>query len=702
MGSTTALEWEVPGGDGEQFDSDLKLNVSHENNSAEVTFQFSEPGQEDYEIEDTNSVQDNYSSEEFSLGSGLPSGKYNFKANTSDGEEVSVQNIMFDDDVPVVSFPNRNYVSDNPTLTVKLRDDHSGPNSDSYDASVDNNAEVDNIDGFGSCTPGNDCNVDIDVDTGDLDTNTDFVLTMDAEDNVGNSLESGEDSKTFTYDSSYEADSPEIDGFDVEVENGVASVNGDVDVDVNVPNIDDETSDAMQVECIVDGDTVDTTDWESSNDFECELPIDEIENQEVDVEARACDRVNHCEKSSIRTVTFDASDPEVERLETVQDYKVFGDDFKVEYEASDEATSIENVEYFFSSAFTEGEGYEANTVDGSFTVDTSKLNGDSNERTLYIRVQDESGRWSQLEEVSQVGFEYYPEAQPTVSLDAPSNITLVSGQSKDLEVDVENPGKLRLGNLTISLESEITDSSENVEGIEGGETVDISFSMSPNESHLGASKAEISSDGPLDSETVNILVNANEDQKKIVSRKIENYSTKLENMKSNISELRNQGLKSELNTTIEKNTSDFEEMVVSAQSFVEEEKYHKAYRTLENIEEEYNRANKSYSKVEQQHELNKRNEKLMFAGMAVLMLSLGGLYYTKSSDTGFELSDFGLEIPESVDIPSLPEIGSLSLGSGLNEFDLSIEEKIGEFVDSVKEFIEEEEEEVQEGFEGFR
>jgi len=701
----TALEWVNPEND-DVIGQGYVLNVSDDSHSDHEVILYHSPQDEDnFQEFDTDTESESIDGTNYWTGQleDEGSGSYTVLANLTNGtntEDTAEIDLTKDQGGPDVRLGDseRDYVDVGHEIRVVAEDSTS--NIDDVSAYADDREVLDeqNVD----CASGEKCRKDFQLDTDNLNSGAQIDLTLEAVDQVGNT---GSDSKTVTLDTSYQASAPKIDGFDVDVESGVASVNGDVEVNVNVPNIDDETSDAMQIECIVDDDTVDTTSWESSNDFECELPFEDIQNQEVDVEVRACDRVNHCQKSDITTVTFDASDPEVERFETVQDYKVFGDDFEVEYEASDEATSIENVQYFFSSAFNEGEGYEADAEDGKFNVDTSKLSGDSNERTLYIRVQDESGRWSQIEEVSQVDFEYYPEAQPRVSLNAPENLTLVSGQSKELEIDVENPGKLRLGKLTVSLESEITDSSEVVEGLEGGETVDISFDLSPNESHLGVSEAEISSDGPLHSKDVTFLVNANEDQKEQVSRKIESYSTKLENIESNISKLRNQGLKSELNKTIVQNTSDFEKMVVSAQNFVEEEKYHKAYKTLENIEKVYNKANRSYSEVEQQHELNKRNEKFMFAGLAVLMLSLGGMYYTRSSDFEYDLADIGLEMPENVDIPSLPEDNwlkseSLSFRNALNEF--SIGEKIGEKVESAKKFIEKEEEEVEQGFEGFR
>jgi len=677
--------------------------VTHENNSADVSFQHRGPDSEEYTIAaDSESVTNDSSSYRFSI-SPITSGNYDLKANTSDGEEAVLEDIMFDKDSPELTFPDRQFVGDNPTLTVKIRDDHSGPDPDSYDASVDNNANIGNIDGFDSCTPGNDCNVDIEIGTDDLNTNADFVLTLDAEDNVGNTVESDEKTKTFTYDGGYEADAPEIEGFDVDIENGVAAVNDDVDVDVNVPNIDEEISDAMQVECIVDSDVVDTTDWGDSNSFECELPIGEIENQEVDVEVRACDRVNHCKESSTRTVTFDANDPEVDSFDTKQEYRVFGDDFEVEYEASDEATSIENVQYFFSSAFTDGDGYDASAADGSFTVDTSKLRGDSNERTVYIRVQDEAGRWSSLEEESQIDFEYYPEAQPEISLNATSNFSVESGASEDLDVMLENPGKLRLENVNISLESQITDSSQNVEVLEGGETTQISFDLNPNESHLGNSDAEVSSSGPLDSETINIQVNANNEQKNDVDGKLENYSSRLEQLNSNISKLRTEGLEGDLNDTIESNTSDFKETVLSAQEHVDEGDYYKAYNVLENVDKEFSEANQSFSQVEKQHELNMRNEKMMFAGLAVLMLSLTGIYYSRSTESDFDLSEIGLKIPDRFNVPSLSKV-ELSLPDTFSgniradNIGSAVDEKLG----SVKEFIQEEEEEVEEGFEGFR
>jgi len=568
-----------------------------------------------------------------------------------------------------------------------MSDEHSGPDPDEYSATADNNANIDDINGFGSCTPGNRCTINLDIDTDDMDAGNSFILAMSGEDEVGNTLDSGDSSKTFTLDSSYEAGDPEIDGFDVGVDDGVASVNRDVETQISVPSIDDETSDGVQVECMVDGDVVDTTDWSDSSGFECNLPIGDIGDQSVEVEARACDRVGNCRRSDVRTVVFDSSDPEVDSFDTVEDYRVFGGDFDVEFEASDRATDIGNVEYFFSSAFTEGDGFDAEVGDGSFTVDTSRLKGSSSARTVYIRVQDEAGRWSDLNGESEVDFEYFPDSQPEVNLSSDEEFRVESGGSKNLNLEVENTGRLRVDDMEVSVTSTVVNSSEVVTDLEGDSSVTLSFDISPNESHIGESVVEFSSDGPEDVESVDLIVSPNADQENEIEDRLDNYSSNLEELNSNVSELREDGLDDDLSDSIERNISGFRETVSSSRSFIEEGRYHKAYNEIESVEAEYLEARNSFSDVKEMHERDKRGKMLMLAALAVLVVFGGsGLYYLRSDRSGRDI-----EVPEAVKNGSVPALG---LQDRLDDPG----SRLGGLGRSVKKFFESDDEE---GFDGF-
>jgi len=84
-------------------------------------------------------------------------------------------------------------------------------------------------------------------------------------------------------------------------------------------------------------------------------------------------------------------------------------------------------------------------------------------------------------------------------------------------------------------------------------------------------------------------------------------------------------------------------------------------------------------------------------------LSLTGIYYSRSTESDFDLSEIGLKIPDRFNVPSLSKV-ELSLPDTFSgniradNIGSAVDEKLG----SVKEFIQEEEEEVEEGFEGFR
>jgi hypothetical protein len=619
-------------------------------------------------------VSGDYATTTFNVGDGN-SGDYTLTAEAVDNGSVEASqeiDILVDGTDPSVERASQNeYVQSNPQLEFTVSDDYTAVTSVSYDSfstSVDDDSRGD------VCGSGGECSVNFDVDSEDVSSGNTFTVDITAEDMVGNDVT--EDFQ-YTLDDSYQADEPD---FSVEDnEDGVVALDGDVNVDVTVSGMDDEVSD-VRVKCMVDGDEVSSSDWDDSEDFSCEIPEDEVEDETVDVSVEACDRAGNCEESDEEEITFDGSDPVLESFSTVQEYKVFGDDFNVDYEAYDSATDIETVEYFFSTAVLPGEGNEAVVEDQEFKVETSLLSEDSNQHTVYMRVQDEAGRWS---ETRSVDFEYYPNADPSVSLSIPENFSVTAGESRGFDAVVENTGKLMIGSINVSFSSDILEEEDTVENLEGGESRNVEFVFSPNRSQIGEWPVEVSTNGPVDSVSTTVLVEANSKQRNIVDSKLENYSALLEDLNSNVSSLKQDGLNEELESSLDSGVSSFREIVQSAQEYVDEGDYYQAYSTLENVEAQYSEASQTFEDVSEKHSINERNSMIMMvlAGLALILVAGGAFVYTRED---YELLE-QLEAGEY----ELPEMGGVGETLSLKLSDL-------------KSFLKKEEEEVEDAFQGFQ
>lgn len=622
------------------------------------------------------SGQDYVVYDNFSPGSGN-SGDYTVTATAEDNESETKEFVIDISEPEITKGDDKEFVEDNPNIDFTVSDEFSAVTSlsiDTFDVSVDDSSRSD------VCGSGGECTVSFDVDTDDVSQGDTFTVDLTAEDEVGNEVTEGFE---YTLDDSFEADTPEFSVEGADGDNDVLMTDEEVSVDVTVSGMDDETSD-VRVSCLVDGDETDNspTDWSSDEDFSCDLSEDEVGGETVDVSVEACDEAGNCEESDTRSYTFDSSPPLLESFSTSTGYDVFSDDFNVEFEATDSGTGVESAEYFFSSAILQGNGNEVDLDgDSEFQIDTSEIpDPDEESQTVYMRVRDGVGQWSDYRSID---FDYRPEATHTASLSVEENFSVRSGGSGVFEVTVENTGDLLIRSMNVTVSSNVVSGERTVEELEGEESRTLEFDTEPNESQIGEWQVDLESDDPRVSESVNITVRANEEQREEVDSMLENYSSSMDSLSSNITDLRREGLDAELNETLSENVTPFKHRVKSAQEFVDEGEYYRAYSALENIEELEETAKSTFSDVKQEHEINQRNSLLLmlFGGFIVVAAGAGAFVYTRE--------DYELGLDElNLDEYRVPDLGGISSA-------------VSEKIQALGEKIEEEEEEVEQKFEGF-
>lgn len=684
IGNVVALSWENPSGD---LTSDpFSPNVSEIDGDEAVNFSLIEvDGDNSYEDREA-SIGDDYAYyDEFNPGDDN-SGRYDLVAESYDSggdtlDSISKE-ITVDGTSPEVEFPDYDYVSAYPSITVELGDEHTGiSGEDSYSASADNNADVESVSGFDECSAGNSCSVTFDIDTGEMSTGDDFSLEVTVEDRVGNQEV---DNKIFTFDDSFQADQPEFELVDAD-NNLNVRLDGDADVDVTVGNIDQEESE-VKVSCRVEGDEVDSTGWSSTEDFSCSIPFEDVEETTSGISVEACDRAGNCDTSSERYYTFDAEDPVLELFETTREYRVYTGDFFVEYEAFDAASGIDRLEYFFYPGTSQGDG-NAVEFDGEdeFRVDTALLD-EEGEHTVYLRAVDNVGRWSSIESID---FEYYPDEEPQMSIDAEENFSVEANQTGYMNVIVENTGKLLIESETIEASSEILEGERTVEGLEEGDRQNAEFELSPRENETGIWDVTFSSQQIEASDTVQVLVEASDSQRDHVDSELSRYSELRDDLEANISGLRESGLNGELNSTLNTGTSEFTQNVKTIQEHVDQGEYHRALAVVDRLEASYQSASSTLSEIEEQHRKNELKSGLLklFVGLSMIAVAVGAFVYTgRRDDIDFEFSEFDFEMPDN------------SIGEKVEE----VVEKVKDKASEIRDKIAEEEEQVEEKFDGFR
>ena len=619
-------------------------------------------------------------------GGEVNSGQYTIEAviysNTGTLETLSKE-ITVDGTSPDITFPDERFLSEDPTVSVEFFDEHTGLSSFSGD--VDNNVDISDSQGFDDCAAGNTCSVEFELDTAGLNSGSTFLLRATAQDEVGNEAPLADNDQQYTLDTDYEADQPEFSIPDAD-DNDDVHVTGDVEVDVTVDNIDEETSD-VRVTCFVDGEELDQTDFEDRNDFSCELPEDDLEDGDSKVSVEACDQAGNCETSDERSFTFDSTPPILDSFSTVQEYKKFGGSFEAEFSAEDPDSGIQKAEYFFSTAVLPGEGNDVDQVDDErFTVEESEITTDDVDQTVYLRVMNDVGQWSDRKSVE---FEYYPDEAPEVSLDVPENVTVVAGEQKSFDVVVENTGTLLVDSVNVKVSSDVFEGTEELSDISESETA--TFELSPNQSQIGRYEVTVDTDGPVDSASFNLSVEANEEQKQQIESRLSDLSSEAEKVRSNITGLRSDGIDSDLNRTIEEDVDPFVQKVERAQNLTQQGKYYLAQNVLESVEQLEESAEDSLKQVRKEERVRERNRliKMVLAVLAVLVAAvIGLLVYARREDIGEKDLSIG-----KFNVPDM---------SNTREKSHELLDGIRQKVEQLGDEIDQKEEEAEKKFEGFK
>ncbi|MFT4892930.1 MAG: archaellum component FlaC, partial [Candidatus Nanohaloarchaea archaeon] len=478
---------------------------------------------------------------------------------------------------------------------------------------------------FNTCSAGETCSSDIELDTSDLDSESSFELSVTVEDQVPNSETY---TGNFTLDTEYSGDtSPSVNV--VGEDDGIVEYEEDTDIEVDFESADTNGGEAR---CDVGGTTIDTVDLDSAEDGEDELVcnLDDDDDDYYDTTAEVViemeDAAGNDESYSYGDVTFDASEPTVSNLESVNGLSTFNSNFEADFDAFDSASDVEEYEYYFNGNSDSG---TTNTYDdGQFTVDLEGSDLDSGEHNLHVRVRDEAGRWSSSELFE---FEYYPDRNPEVSLNTPENMSLTAGESDDFNVEVENTGEFLIESVSLDVSSDVFSDQSSIENLEPGDSVTETYQVDSSEDQIGEYTVDVSTEGPSSSGSFNLRIKANQEQQSSIESRLNEYEQKLESLNSNVSELK-QAVSEEQSTRLTSNISEFRNDVESARQAVEDGEYYRAQSSLNGIDSDFSTAKTTYENVEQEYASSQRF-KMILGGFAVLLIGgVGGVFLLNRED----------------------------------------------------------------------
>ncbi|MFB6204696.1 MAG: hypothetical protein ABEJ75_03550 [Candidatus Nanohaloarchaea archaeon] len=481
----------------------------------------------------------------------------------------------------------------------------------------------------------------------------------------------------FTVDTSYNGDTAPT----VSPQPQVFRVDGDkVMFEVNLTEKDEAS--AIKVLCMNGDSTIVDAGYQQVNGYEmynCVIDSSDYHDIGINLKIQMQDRAGNAWTYDVGRYVFDFTPPEFGNLSTP--VNVFNDDFRVDFEGGDAASSIEKVHYQVGdSDFSLSQGRNVSVSDG-FKVSVDELS--SGDHTLYAWAVDRAGRWSDR---ASIEFTYLPNAQPKVDVSAPSEFHVTAGEATQLEVNVTNTGQLLVKDLKVKAETELLNATRTVESLTPESTAQVSFVVNTVKSDLGAYSVEVYTENPLSSETVKLVVEATDSQQQKIQSRFEKYLSKYRSLRSNVTELMPK-LNEQRSAELKGNYTPFNETMQKAIRAQEKGNYYRVESLLTNISEKYRSAQSSYQDIRKEHAKAVRNK---FIGLFLLLVVLGGGgavgYFVVLDD------EYYLDVEELKNLEFIDEIRE----NGLNT------EPFREAYDRLMNYLRDEEQEAEEYvFKGF-
>ncbi|MFB6207955.1 MAG: hypothetical protein ABEJ69_01250 [Candidatus Nanohaloarchaea archaeon] len=435
----------------------------------------------------------------------------------------------------------------------------------------------------------------------------DYQVHYSVEDNVGNT-NSG--NWIFTVDTSYNGDTAPS----VSPQPQVFRVDGEqVRFTVNLSE-ENEASD-IKVLCMNDQSTIVETGFQAVNDYElyyCDIDSSNYRDISIDLKVQMQDRAGNAWTSSIGEYTFDFTPPSFGNLSTP--VNVFNDDFNVDFEGGDAASGIQTVHYQVdSSEFSLSQGQNVSVSNG-FQVSVDGMA--SGDHTVYAWAQDGADRWSDR---ASIDFTYLPNANPKVDVSAPREVRVTAGHATEVNVNVTNTGQLLVKDLKVKAEADMLNATRTVQSLTPESVAKIGFVVNTDKSDLGSHELDVYTENPASAETVNLVVEATEEQQQSIQSKFEEFKSKYKDLNSNVTELM-QKLNDERAAELRSNYSEFNSTLTAAIKAQEKGQYYKVDALLANVSDKYESAKTSYQAIEKEHAKAVRNK---YIGLFLLLVVLG-------------------------------------------------------------------------------
>jgi len=521
--------------------------------------------------------------------------------------------------------------STSPEIQVDVSDDLAGLKN----ASIVLDDQEQNITGLSG-----DKSTSLDLSTEDLEEEKyePEVVAHDTEDNRENV------SWTFTVDTTGPSPSASLTPDPDEQE----YLSTETPIGVEVDSGDVGSKEVARVVCYVDDPSDYGYDFGESSTYEdgsfrCgDLNPAEYSGGDHNVYAQFYDEAGNREEQNLGEYTFDTESPEIDRLDISPEYT--NKEPNVTVEGADAGSGLQDAEYMFSDNVEagQGSGISAGFEDDEFVFNPNLRNKEDGDYTLYVRVQDGSGKWS---ETSSNDFTLNRGALPDPQLST-DELNITSGSSTDFEVTVHNDGKVPLMGAELSFRNGFEGSRNDID-VSGESSETYTMQVSTNESFRQTQATlELVASTVSRNITVPVNVQASESQMEEVDSQIREYNGKLSELRSDLSRLEEQGASEELLDQMRTEIDEYDTKLQSVKSAAKDNEYYEIASELDEVDTRHSEAVNTTSQVEQEYRSNQRQKMMILAFILILGLLGGGAFLYYRSNYYIDMENLPASIEE--------------------------------------------------------
>lgn len=503
--------------------------------------------------------------------------------------------------------------------------------------------------------------VSLEIDLEDLEDG-DYEVDLFAADDEDNALD-----KSFLFVVDTEAPEPEASLIPDPESQSFIETRQRIEVEV------EDSDGAVRAECYVNpisrGNNFGEADLED-NIFNCGHLEPELYSEGANsIYVRFEDRAGNQHTEELGEYIFDTEPPRIFDFDITPEYT--NEEPNVTIGASDTGSEVVEAEYVFSENVDEGDG-ENIVIDDSgtrveFDFQPDLRNEDDGEFEIFVRVRDQSGKWSSLEGGN---FTLDRGALPDPSINL-ERIEVEDGNTVEI-VDVENDGRVPLVNAYLEMDGIAAGESDRFR-VEGQSSDSVPLNVSST-AEFGEYRENVTliSDTTRTHQEIDLIIVADQEEKEEVEVMLDDVSRALDYLEGNITELEEKGVSEEFVQELREAKDELDAEYTEAQASAEDGEYYEIASLMNDLESLSQEASQTTEEVQAEVA---RERRWFFIKLFTLLLVL-------SSGAGiFALYRLGYELEtDQFDISEL-ELNSGSFDN-LSEIPENIRQRLEELMES--------------------